>query len=246
MNSSTVKCENCGALCNAKDGYCKSCWKKLRVETEQDDFIIDGIGQSEWEDFIDKNKNRYIEVYKKNDKKKIFLHINWSAFFFGLNWVLYRKMYKVAVIGFVIASLISFLLNTIFLLPHIDEIKSLNKDIAAYQAYIENGGKNILLDEEGVPYSPEVVQKSALSERKLEKIETGSQLKSALITTPISLAFWGLFADAIYKMHIKKNIKNKNGGTSIPSLIGGRLLLGAIEILALNPLVAFISGILLK
>lgn len=243
MNNVTVKCENCGTVCNVKNGYCKNCWKKLDIKSEQDDFILDGMGQSEWEEFIGKNANRYIEVYKKNNGKKIFLHINWSAFFFSLNWVLYRKMYKVAIIGFVITSLISILLSTIFFLPHIDEIKSLNNAIAPFHEYLENGGKTILTDSDGVPYSPEIVQKGAQAEKKLYKIENDVKLKTYLLI-PISCVFWGLFSDAIYKKHIRKNIKNKNGGTSISALIVGRILLVVINLLVLNPLISFIAVIL--
>ncbi len=173
----------------------------------------------------------------------MFIHINWSAFFFGLNWVLYRKMYKVATIGFVITSLISILISIIFLLPHIEEIKSLNELITPFHQYVENGEQTILLDEQGIPYSPEIVQQGAQAEKKLNEIQTKAQLKSFFLI-PFVCAFWGLFGDAIYKMHIRKNIKNKSGGTSTSALITGRLLLGAIELLALNPLIFLIAVML--
>ena len=245
MNNVTIKCENCGTICSVKDGYCKNCWKKLAVDIEQDNFIIDGMGQSEWENFIDKNSNRYIDVYKKNNGKKIFLHINWSAFFFGLNWVLYRKMYKVAIIGFVITSLISLLLYTVFLLPYKEEIKVLNEDMAAYNAYLENGGKTILYDSQGEPYSPEIVETGFKAGRELFEIEAQATLNTSIII-PLTCVFWGLFGDAIYKMYILKNIKNKKGGASVAELIAGRILLSIIELLLVNPLTSIILVLLTK
>ncbi len=152
-------------------------------------------------------------------------------------------MYKVATIGFVITSLISILISIIFLLPHIEEIKSLNELITPFHQYVENGGQTILLDGQGLPYSPEIVQQGAQAEKKLNEIQTDVQLKSFFLI-PFTCVFWGLFGDAIYKMHIRKNIKNESGGTSISALIGGRLLLGAIELLALNPLFSLITLIL--
>ena len=246
MDNSTITCTNCGATCKAKDEYCKSCWSRLSVETEPGNSLIDGMSQSEWvewELFIDKNADRYIETYKKNHNKKLFPSMNWSAFFFGLNWVLYRKMLKVAVIGLVITSLISLFLFSVFLLPHRNEIKSLNKVIEPYHAYIKGGGENILIDAQGVPYSPEIVQKGASAENKLVEIEFKAQL-TCMVLIPFACAFWGFFGDAIYKKHIKENIRGKNGGTSVAELIGGRILLSVIELLLLNPLTALIIRIL--
>ena len=244
MNSTTIKCENCGTICNAKDGYCKNCWKKLGGETEQADFIIDGIGQTEWEDYIDKNAKRYVDVYKNNNGKKWFLHINWAAFFLGLNWVLYRKMYKVAVIGFIVTSLITVALSVLFLLPHTEEMKILNQDIAPYREYIKGGGQTIMLDADGRPYSPEIVQKGAMAERKNAEIEAKAKLKT-LIIVPFTCIFWGLFGDAIYKKHIIKNIKNKNGGASIGAVICGRMLLSLVEWLLTGALVSLLVMLLL-
>lgn len=246
MDNGTIKCTNCGATCKTKDEYCKNCWKRLSVEIEPDNSLIDGMSQSEWvewELFIDKNADRYIETYKKNHNKTLFPSMNWSAFFFGLNWVLYRKMFKVAVIGFIITSLISLLLFSIFLVPHRNEIKRLNEVVEPFHAYIEGGGKTILIDAQGVPYSPEIVQKGASAENKLVKIELKAQLK-CLVLIPFVCAFWGLFGDAIYKKYIKENIRGKNGGTSVVELVGGRILLSVIELLLLNPLTSLIIRIL--
>ncbi len=244
MSNTTVKCVNCGTICNAKDGFCKNCWTKLGDDAQQQGYIIDGIGQTEWEEYIDKNAKRYVDVYKKNNGKKWFLHINWAAMVFGLNWVLYRKMYKVAVIGFIVTSLITVALSVLFLLPHTEEMKILNQDIAPYKEYIEGGGQTIMHDADGAPYSPEIVQKGAMAENKLAKIEAKAKLKSFIIV-PFTCLFWGLFGDAIYKKHVIKNIKNKNGGASIGAVICGRMLLSLVEWLIMGTLVSFVVLLIL-
>ncbi|MBR4016270.1 MAG: DUF2628 domain-containing protein [Oscillospiraceae bacterium] len=247
MDNSTIICTNCGATCKTKDEYCKNCWKKIHIETEPNNSIIDGMHSSEWEqweEFIDKNADRYIEIYKENHDKKFFAHINWSAFFFGLNWVLYRRMFKVAVIAFIVVSLLSTFLSAVFLLPYRDEMKSLMEDIEPYRAYIEHGGKTLLTDAQGVPYSPKIVQRGASAERKLYEIALKAQLK-CLLLIPLFCVFWGFFGDAIYKMHIKEKIRSKKGGTSIPELLGGRIILNVIGSLFLEPITSLIIAILI-
>lgn len=244
MANSIIKCEHCGAICNLKDGYCKSCWKKISNEAEQNDFIIDGIGQSELENFIDKNSDRYIDIYKKHEGEKVFLHMNWAAFFFGLNWVLYRKMYKYALIGYIVSFLISVVMMTLFLIPHIEKIHTLNLDIAPYQEYRASGGQTILYNSQGVPYSPEVVKKGSKAEKELAQIMKNIELKSFCLA-PIQCVFWGLFGDAIYKIHILKNRTIKKGGTSVSSMIGMRLLFSVIEVVALSPIITFIIELMI-
>lgn len=246
MDNRTIRCTNCGATCKSKDEYCKSCWKKIAIEAAPDDSIVDEVNQSEWVDwelFIDKNADRYIETYKKNQDKKIFAHINWSAFFFGLNWVLYRRMIKFAIISLVITSLLSLFLFTVFLIPYRADIKRLNEDIEPYEEYCNRGGKTILYDEQGVPYSPEIVQKGASAKNKLAKIETNAQLKCYSIIILLSCGFWGFLGDAVYKIHIKQNIGRKNGGTSLVELIGGRILLSVMGLL-LSPITSLVIKII--
>jgi len=141
MDTGMIKCPNCGAVCKATDEYCKKCWKRLGVEVQPADSIQKDMTQSEWVDwelFIGKNADRYIETYRQNQDKRIFPHMNWSAFCFGLNWVLYRRMTKVAIIGFAVSSLLVMFLFAIFLLPHRAEIQALQESadsLAALEIY---------------------------------------------------------------------------------------------------------------
>ena len=246
MENSTITCSNCGATCKSTDEYCKRCWKSLSVEIDPRESLVDGMSQDEWvewEEFIGKNADRYIEVYRKNHDKKFFAHMNWSAFFFGLNWVLYRRMIKFALIGFVVSFFISTLLMVMCVLPFRAELISLNEDIVAYQSYLKSDQETVLIDEKGESYTPDVLLRGMEATRKRNKIETFATFMSYLIL-PLTCIFWGLFGDCIYKMHIQKNIRTKNGGTSVAELMGGRIVLAIIELLLLSPLSSLIITIL--
>lgn len=245
MNESMVRCEQCGAICNIKDGYCKKCWKKLPVKDEQEDFIIEGIGQAEWERFIDKNSARYVAVFKKNNGKNFFLNINWSAFFFGINWMLYRKMYKFAIVSFFASALLTLILTVLFYIPYIDEIATLNNDIIAMDEHLENGGEKHFVDSDGITHYPEVVKKAFEAERRMDEIELGVTLKS-LLSVPICCLIFGFLGDALYKRYVLRNIKSKEGGTSISSVICGRVLINIIETLVFSFLLPLIALILIS
>lgn len=245
MNDSMVKCEQCGSICNIKDGYCKKCWKKLPVkEEQQSDYIIDGMGQAELENFIEKNSARYISVFKKNNGKKFFLSFNWAAFFFCVSWLLYRKMYKYAIIAFLISGLLTVLLSAVFYIPYLDEVSQLNESIVAVDSYLENGGKTILTNIDGSTYSPDVVTKGFEAKRRVSEIETSVASKT-LIIIPIYCILFGLFGDALYKRYIFKNIKSKDGGASIISFIGGTIILRIIETVIFTYILPIIAIILL-
>lgn len=244
MNNSVVKCEQCGAICNIKDGYCKKCWKKLPANDEQqNDYIIDGVGQAELENFIEKNSARYISVFKKNNGKKFFLSINWAAFFFAVSWLLYRKMYKYAIVAFLSSTLLTILLSVAFYIPHLNEISQLNESIVAVDNYLEGGGKTILTNSDGSTYSPDVVIKGFEAEKKVIEIENSVATKT-LIIIPIYCVFFGLFGDSLYKRYVFKNIKSKEGGASIISFIGGTIVLRIIETVISTCVLPFIAIIL--
>ncbi len=219
MDHNTVTCSNCGATCKATDAYCKRCWKSLTPAVETEDPTQNGMSQSQWVDwelYIGKNADRYLDIYKENYGKKLFPHINWSAFCFGLNWVLYRRMFKVALIGFLVSALLSVFLMTMFLLPYREEIISLQQSTDQF-AFLD-----------------------------IEEIVAEAQLMCFCLI-PFSCAFWGFYGDAIYKMHIEKNIHSNtrnNGGTSVGELLAGRFVLSVIEAVLLNPIVYLIMWII--
>ena len=238
-----VICEHCGATCNIDDGFCKSCWKKLSNDDVTEDYIIEGLGKSEWTDFIDKNADRYTAIYEKNEGKKIFANMNWSAFFFGFNWMFYRKMYKFAVIGYVAYFIATLILTICLTLPYQAEIRALQEDIEPYKDYSNTGGIISYYDQDGNYHTPDFVQKGILAEKRLFEIKTGIMFK-CLILVPIQGLIIGLFGDCIYRAHIMKNISSKKGGASIASVFCGSILINIIEAFALSPISSLIMSLL--
>ena len=88
---------NIAVLHILSDGYCRNCWKRLPDAVYPKEELLNGVKKADWHFFIDKNASRYVDIYAENENKKFFLSWNWAAFFFGVNWMCYRKMYKNAV-----------------------------------------------------------------------------------------------------------------------------------------------------
>ena len=101
------KCEYCGAAYIVSDGYCRNCWKRLPDAVSPKEELLNGVKKADWHFFIDKNASRYVDIYAEDENKKFFLSWNWAAFFFGVNWMCYRKMYKNAALFAVIYSVLA-------------------------------------------------------------------------------------------------------------------------------------------
>ncbi len=234
----SVQCEKCGTICNLKDGYCSECWTKLPGAEE---FELDGISETVWDNFIGPKSQRYIDVYKKNKGKKLFLGWNWAAFFFGINWMVFRKMYKFALIACIISTLLSVVATVAFILPHKDRIMELNQDIAAYEEYVASGNPTVKYNPAGSAYSPNVVKKGAAAQKEFLKIQTGVFFKAIFVVWLLNVLM-GLFGDSIYKLHILKYSENtERGGTSWGSVLLWRVMYSLIDWLVFTPLLSLIS-----
>lgn len=58
--------------------------------------------------FIAKDVGRYYAIFKKNRDKKIFIHTNWAAFFFGPIWMFYRSMWLWGSLAFILEYILEF------------------------------------------------------------------------------------------------------------------------------------------
>ncbi|MPM99057.1 hypothetical protein SDC9_146247 [bioreactor metagenome] len=58
--------------------------------------------------FIQKNQNFYEEKFKKMDDSGKSISWNWSAFFMGIYWMIYRKMYFKAGAFFILSLVASY------------------------------------------------------------------------------------------------------------------------------------------
>lgn len=104
--STKIICSACGETCSPNDRYCKNCNASLKEQTPItfDNSLLEGIDYALWNDFIEKNADRYISVFKKSNGKRWFSSFNWCAFLFSIEWLLYRKMYKIAILSAIITA----------------------------------------------------------------------------------------------------------------------------------------------
>ena len=173
-----------------------------------------------WAEFIDKNSERYLQIYEANHDKKIFLHTNWAAFFFGPNWMFYRKMYGWGMIAVLLNVLIPF--GTLFAmvgiyLPQLRSILSL-ASISPNDAFMQQ-----------------------VATATVDDILYGKILFVVITVTLLAQLIFSLFADCIYRQHIRKNMGIKGDGTSV-----GAVILAIVASGLFGELVSMVAEALIK
>lgn len=150
--------------------------------TEKDNTIHEG-----WATFIENNSERYLQIYEANKDKKVFIHTNWSAFFWLDAWMFYRKMYLWGAILMLSKYLLAFGLLLAMLAAYLPQLMS--------------------------AMVGEMVQKT------LSDILFGKVLFVIVAVVLLVRLAFSLFADCIYREHIRKNIGYKGEGTSVAAVI---------------------------
>ena len=200
------KCLSCGHTVIKGDTICRACGARLinnvrYIEKEED--TIDGANVSELSLFIGQNSSRYVEIFAKNKGKKIFFNMNWSAFFFNIYWMFYRRMYKYGIIFLVVSMMFSIALTSIVCTAFKPQLDEPLKIIEPYQDYIdyanENGG--------GYTGSPSGYRE-AIDEYKAAVAMLRAKMTFWIMFPSLcmSLAF-GLLADCIYRRYVMKNYR---------------------------------------
>lgn len=103
-----IRCSNCDRVCESTDRYCPSCHEPLAMVKVDDNPPIEGIEQDFWRGFIDKNADKYLNVFEKGLDGKPIRNFHLPAFLITTEWLIYRKMYWQA--------LVSWLASTLFVL----------------------------------------------------------------------------------------------------------------------------------
>jgi len=100
---------------------------------------VDKVYPEDWQvdAFVGSNPKYYKNKWKEHPGKH-YGGWNWVPFFFGLEWLAYRKMYKQAIIAFLIALVINLIL--IFSPLHLDiDGKLFSDTINIFFAFFGNG-----------------------------------------------------------------------------------------------------------
>lgn len=101
-----IRCNQCGAKCDADNSYCPKCHSSISAKDIKNEQILEDIPIETWKEFIGNRANDYIEIFKKHENKKFFISFNPFAFFLGISWMYYRKMFVHAIITSVVSLLL--------------------------------------------------------------------------------------------------------------------------------------------
>lgn len=235
-------CAVCGTPYSAWSNYCSHCGEPLEPSPPPEEEMLDGVAVSDWHLFIDKNASRYIEVFEKHKDKAVFLHMNWSAMFFHVYWLFYRRMYKYALIFGAVILLFSVLATTGLLASLKPELEAAEDIIAPYSHYLE--------EDIGTLYFEDIdtlnaIQQATTEYRKAVNVVNRKLLFRVLFYSLLLQAVFGLLADCLYRSYIRKHIQHTNGGTSGWSLVGGMALYLGFNRLIGAPIVAWVAEKLL-
>ena len=239
------RCPSCCAPIKEGDTYCSTCYKPIDRDQTTDGSQLEGIKKSDWHMFIDYNSSRYVDVFSKNEGKKVFFNMNWAAMFFNFYWLFFRKMYKYGLIFLAISSVLTIGLSalaSVIIKPDVAEARNI---LVPYEQYYNETG-NIY---------PEYMDGSANFTADLNaRNEFDMKIKYisfkfmliVLIPSLLLTVVLGLLADCIYRRYIIKNIDKKSGGTSFWSSVGAVGILNATNNLIITPItLLLLSRILL-
>lgn len=97
-------CPRCGREIEPDSFFCRYCGE--RVSSMTPDASYDQVRDEDYRAFIGKNADRYVSKFRSFQtagRDRFAVTWNWSAFFLGFIWMLYRKMYLWALLAFLVA-----------------------------------------------------------------------------------------------------------------------------------------------
>jgi hypothetical protein len=94
-------CLNCGKETGEGSLFCPYCGEKVNYKTTAP--LSDSVDEEEFKTYIGKDADWYLKKFRSfglGGEDRFAVTWNWSAFWFGFIWMLYRKMYLWALIAF--------------------------------------------------------------------------------------------------------------------------------------------------
>lgn len=128
-----IRCSACGKKCKETDSYCRYCQEPIVKTVDTYGAPIENIELEKWEEFIGENSKNFIDDFRKNEGKKIFISANFGALVFGQLWFAYRKMYREAIIIYLLAFLIITLIFFVTLADTFTAIMIMMPIVIAYR-----------------------------------------------------------------------------------------------------------------
>lgn len=180
---------------------------------------------------IEKNSDRYVEIYEKNEKKKTFVSLNFAAMFFSIYWFFYRKMYLYGTIFLIAATALSFVSEVVVTAFFADDLISITQEYIELEEALKSGeisDEDVILPSKQTYNAYESKMKSL--QLKTEAVMAKVGLISFVVTFIIRLVP-GLFADCIYRRYLLTNGEKTGGGVSkkaVLIVIAVELVLGIL------------------
>lgn len=206
------KCENCGTMCERQVTACANCGYEFK------EAMLDGMRVTDLASFVDRNGARYMDIFRKNEGKRTFIHTNWAAFFFSIYWFFYRRMYKWGILSLVLLMLVSTAFTGLGILMYKSELADA---LAVYSIEAENlevdmGDIGVITVTNGAGYN---AASGDVAKAVIKMVSVG------VVAELIAGFILSLFADCIYYRHIKKSINYSAGGVSKWSLLGAAAIM---------------------
>ena len=224
----TVRCENCGATFSAGTKTCRTCGATLPTfEKQQEDEMLEGMPLSDWREFIGPRSNNYIEIFKKHEGKAIFLSFNPWPLLFGLYWMFYRKMYKLAFALLAVSLVIVTFVASLVCAAYVPELKKAGNALLAYSEYIDVDGKKTSAFPNDEDEAEKIMSVYYNYKDTVNKISTKATLVSTLVQLPVMHLLVYFLSFFFYREHVlNRTIRRKGyvassgeGGVSFGAVI---------------------------
>ena len=222
MKTTVNRCPNCNAQCPIEADYCRDCNAPLHKNREQDTDTINGVPTVQLSMMIEKKGGRYLEIFRKNESKMVFVHTNWAAAFMGIYWFFYRKMYWYGVAWLLLSCMITFAATLSTAAIFRDEVLAMEQQIDDDDMYNwENSFMEENVEDTGIASTTDHVD----SKRNLTDLYAKNQMLSTKMDLCIiipSLMFSiavSLFADCLYRRHLLKSNSIDRSGISKISVL---------------------------
>jgi hypothetical protein len=180
-------CTGCGSAVSDSAKFCAGCGAPLSLSLGQSENHQQGLdGDEELRLFVGKKSDYYINKWNKAKNNQSW---NWAAFFTGLFWVGYRKMYKVIFITFgifLLLDIITILVNS----PVLDNLNNYGVSVGMAVVFGTSGNyfysllakRRIQKIKDAYPNNPEV------QAREIQK-QGGSSWKGVFISLAVFVLY---------------------------------------------------------
>lgn len=195
-NQPQKDCPFCGAGNPENAIRCNNCGNFFAYKAESEFFKNIGIDENEkigdysaadYALYTQLNAKKYLPKFRKTAEKKI--TFNWAAFFFGAQWFLFRKMYKIGIILMVVFASVTMMCTPVT-----------NKLMNAYNELAASQGENTAAEE---------IDMSSVSPEALEKFTQDASGPAAILSAVwlIENLACALIADKLYYKKINADLK---------------------------------------